>query len=372
MLKSLQGNFLFSIRFSHKKSYFLSSCRMDLTQLRSLLHIESGQDFTISFSRQDGTVYFTIVKPKESDEFDGVPRSKAAGPAFPEGFIWAKEQRQHEYRFEPRKSSSPSRNREILRVSRIEVRPAAIGVALTSSALDSCSPSSNLKAPSNRRPWSANSFDIDLRKVAPTGNGRKIITASAETVKYTASSLKDEKATFNEGLLEASRNVPSSIVTTTQVRGWKRVLICHTTRAQDASKSLAKSASGHSPVSQRQQMQPENEVSRSFMATNGWKRRSKAAEQLRSKIMQDKYELQSALATSNLRIGPPFHRHLDHEKYRYSDTGQDTAVPGVTPRRRQIEVPPLPNHFSGRCSFYDHSKARVKQALEGRPPRIGL
>ena len=327
------------------------------------------ESISLLLVRQDGMQYLTnifrdinprksenVTEPETDPPLPAEISAPTDGPAFPDGFIWANQSQEEKF---PRKITSPGRARDMLRLSRIDVALAASGMdCIAARSRTSTSQAANpTKESSKRRPVS--SLGCDLRKVAPTANHRKIIESNQETVKYTTSSLKLEVSSLNE--VHEAAQLPFSVVTTAQVKGWRRVLVCQTTRDHPPPAKLG--IEGHSSPSEG-----EPAARNAFLATKYWKRSSKAAEKLRSNIMRDKFELQSALAMSSLNVG----RQRRSQQERVGSIGSTLGeeLPNAPLRPRVVEkAPPLPNHFSDRCFFYDQARARVKQALDSTAGR---
>ena len=377
-------------------SEIVFNCSFELAKLRALLarNRSAPPESVELFVAPNGGVEYmiTVMHRKEDEETKSncqednqfifpERNSDLRRPSFPDGFIWAHEthgRNQQDSQPDCRKGHSPNRSREMLRVARVDVNlsPAcgdSIGaLARNSISLSSVSdPSrSTSKESSKRRPASS---ACNLRIDVPAADDFKVIQANNQTVKYTTPSLKGERQRSYPQMDESEHDERSAVITTRQVKGWRRVLVCQTTRDhRDAAMAspITRTAAPEAPVQAKSLSDIGQRARRGFLATDFWKHHAnlKVTEQPQAKIQRERYELQSALAmTTSVHIG----RHAC-----VPDGGRATAVwtdseEAAARRPKGLErVPPLPNHFSGRCSFYNEAQCKVRQVLGRRPRRI--
>ncbi len=375
------------------------NCSFALAKLRALLarnRSETPQSVEISVTQDGGEECKISVMHRKDDEMSkgqeqnefpcSEKNSGLRRPAFPDGFIWADEtdgQNQQDSRLECRKVHSPNRSREMLRVARIDVDLSpGCGDSISTAARNSISLASvsdtsrpTSKESSKRRPASS-SCNLRITASVPAPDGCKVIQANKQTVKYTTPSLKADRLRSYPLIDESDHEAHSAVITTNQVKGWRRVLVCQTTRDyRDAAMAspVTRAAASEARAQSESFSDTGQQARRGFLATDFWKHHSKVTEQQKAKIQRDRYELQSALTmTKTVHIG----RHASVPGTAHG--GRAAAVwasaeEEATRRPRGVErVPPLPNHFSGRCSFYNEAQCKVRQVLGRRPRRIAL
>jgi hypothetical protein len=206
----------------------------------------------------------------------------------------------------------------------------------------------------------------------PAADGCKVIQANKQTVKYTTPSLKGQRLLSYPSMTESDFHANSAVVTTKQVKGWRRVLVCQTTRDHRDAGLASPVTRADAPAQSGSLSDTCQRTHRAFLVTDFWKHHSKVPEQQKAKIQRDKYNLQSALAMrTSVHIGR--HGAASTDGGRAAAVWAEEEAPAAARRPRGVErVPPLPNHFSGRCSFYDETQCKVRQVLGRRPRRIGL